>query len=286
MSLRTRELLDAVAWVASEQNGLITAAQLDEIGIPRSTLSRRIRTGGMWRRVLPGVYSVVDGPLGLDQRDRAALLFAGSGAVLTGASGLRLRQIQYLPADAATAPVHVAIPIARHRKSAGFVTVERTTRPPAPTFINDVPVASLARCLVDAGRRVTDRRTTRAFILEAIQRGMVTAEAVDDELRHAQRRGTALLRDTVAEARAGVRSAPEAELRQHMLSQGMPRTLWNPTLRLPGGEFVAQPDGLIEVLEGRTNGFCLAVQWHPEELAAEDPAAQRLFDALVAACRP
>jgi putative glutamine amidotransferase len=29
----------------------------------------------------------------------------------------------------------------------------------------------------------------------------------------------------------------------------------------------------------------VAVQWHPEETAAGDPAQQRLFDAFVTACR-
>ena|SRR5688572_6577581 len=43
------------------------------------------------------------------------------------------------------------------------------------------------------------------------------------------------------------------------------------------------PDGTIEAVERRDHPFYLAVQWHPEETAAEDPGQQRLFDALVAA---
>jgi len=45
------------------------------------------------------------------------------------------------------------------------------------------------------------------------------------------------------------------------------------------------PDGIIEAVEGEGQPFLLGVQWHPEELAADDPRAQRLFDALVEACR-
>ncbi|MCZ3385389.1 MAG: type IV toxin-antitoxin system AbiEi family antitoxin domain-containing protein [Actinomycetia bacterium] len=245
MSLRTRDMLDAVHWVANDQDGLITAAQLEEIGIPRSTLSRRIRTGGSWRRVLPGTYLVSDDPLAVEQRERAALLFAGAGAVLSGATGLRRWGVQYLPAEPASAPVHVVIPASRHRKSAGFVVVERTQRPPTPVIVDHAPVASVARSVADAARRVTDRRCTRAMVLEVIQRELATIDEVERELRRAQRRGTALLHDTLKEARAGVRSAPEAELRQHALTSGLPLTWWNPTLWTPTDDFAAMPDAVV-----------------------------------------
>ena len=245
MSLRTQDLLEAVRWVANDQDGLISAAQLDELGIPRSTLSRRIRTGGQWRRVLPGTYLVADGPVTIVHRERAALLFAGEGAVLSGASGLRRWGVENLPAAPESAAVHTVIPATRHRKSAGFAIVERTQRMPKGHTIQGAPVAPVGRCLVDAARRITDRRSTRAMVLEAIQREMVTIDAVERELRHAQRRGTALIRETLEEARAGVRSVPEAELRHHALVGGLPLIWWNPTLWTPGGDFVAMPDGVV-----------------------------------------
>jgi putative glutamine amidotransferase len=43
-------------------------------------------------------------------------------------------------------------------------------------------------------------------------------------------------------------------------------------------------DGLIEAIE-RPGWWMLAVQWHPEETAAEDPQQQALFDALIARAR-
>jgi hypothetical protein len=245
MSLRTQDLLDAVHWVANDQDGLISAAQLDELGVPRSTLSRRIRTGGQWRRVLPGTYLVADGPMTVVHRERAGLLFAGQDAVLTGASGLRRWGVENLPVAPESASVHTLIPATRHRKSAGFAIVERTGRMPQAHVIGGAPTASLGRCLVDAARRIIDRRSTRAMVLEAVQREMVTIDAIEQELRHAQRRGTALIGETLEEARAGVRSAPEAELRHHALAGGLPLIWWNPTLWTPGGEFVAMPDGVV-----------------------------------------
>jgi putative glutamine amidotransferase len=43
------------------------------------------------------------------------------------------------------------------------------------------------------------------------------------------------------------------------------------------------PDGLIEGLESPNGHFLLGVQWHPEALAARDPAMRRLFGAFVEA---
>lgn len=40
------------------------------------------------------------------------------------------------------------------------------------------------------------------------------------------------------------------------------------------------PDGLVEALE-HDEGWVVGVEWHPERTAAEDPAQQGLFDALV-----
>ncbi len=45
------------------------------------------------------------------------------------------------------------------------------------------------------------------------------------------------------------------------------------------------PDGTIEAVEHPDRRWLMAVQWHPELSAHEDPAQQRLFDALVAEAR-
>jgi putative glutamine amidotransferase len=49
---------------------------------------------------------------------------------------------------------------------------------------------------------------------------------------------------------------------------------------------VAQaPDGTIEGCEMRSHPWLFSVQWHPELTAHASPTQQRLFDALVEACR-
>jgi putative glutamine amidotransferase len=47
------------------------------------------------------------------------------------------------------------------------------------------------------------------------------------------------------------------------------------------------PDKIVEAVEAAGHPFAIGVQWHPEELAAisMEVQAQRIFDALVEACR-
>lgn len=54
----------------------------------------------------------------------------------------------------------------------------------------------------------------------------------------------------------------------------------------PGLRVVARaPDGTIEAMEMPEHPWLIAVQWHPEITAAEDPDQQRLFEAFVTAAR-
>jgi putative glutamine amidotransferase len=53
-----------------------------------------------------------------------------------------------------------------------------------------------------------------------------------------------------------------------------------------GLRVVAQaPDGTIEAVEMPSHPWLIAVQWHPELTAADDPTQQRLFDEFVEAAR-
>jgi hypothetical protein len=79
-----------------------------------------------------------------------------------------------------------------------------------------------------------------------VQQELATVEELDGERKSGQRRGTALTTEVLLEAAEGVRSAPEAELRELFLGSDLPEPLWNPRILHPHGEFLAEPDALIE----------------------------------------
>ena len=43
-------------------------------------------------------------------------------------------------------------------------------------------------------------------------------------------------------------------------------------------------DGVIEAAEDVSHSFTLGVQWHPERMTADEPAAKRIFDGFISAC--
>ena len=240
--------LHAIDDLARAQGGVVTHAQLVELGMAKSTISTWTRTGGRWQRLLPATYLVHRGTPTAAERLHAGLLYAGPRAVLTGGVGAHLLGLRNLPGAVELLPVHLLVPVERHVKSAAFVVVERTQRMPEPTLVGGFPVAPMARVVFDVGRRTQSRSAIRALTLEAVQRGLLDIDDLAHEIRSGQRQWTALMRDVLGDAVAGTRSAPEAGLRGLVRASDLPEPLWNPTLETLGGEFIAEPDGYYEDL--------------------------------------
>lgn len=233
----------AIDDLARAQGGLITFGQLRSLDMSAATISRWTRTGGRWQRLLPAVYLVHRGSPTADERLHAARLYARDSSMFTGAAALHLYGLRSVPTPLAAERIHALIPARQQTQSSGFVLLERTTRLPRAVVRGGFPVAPLPRALFDAGRRTTDKQSTRGFVLEAIQRRLVTMDDLRDEIAAGPRQWTALLRDVLGEGQAGVRSEPEAGLRSLIRRSGIEEPLWNPRLETPAGVFIAEPDG-------------------------------------------
>jgi hypothetical protein len=196
---------------------VIAVCVLVALGIPESTVYRRCRARGPWQLLAPGVVLLSTGTPTRRQRLRAALLHGGPGAVVTGLDAARAHGLRRgeLPEY-----VHVLIPGTRQVRSVRDIVVERTGRlTPNPLIRDDLPVASLERCVLDAVRRLRDESDIAAILTEPVQRRMVLKETLEDELEQGCRKGSATPRKVLRGIRGGVRSAAEFDVRTWWLSQ-------------------------------------------------------------------
>jgi len=232
----------ALADVLAYQYHVITRRQAFDRGLTASALRQRLRPGGPWQRLLPGVFLTVTGTPTPDQRDVAALLYAGPDSVLTGPAAVRRWDA---PAPG-TSFIDVLIPAARQRQSAGFTRIHPTERmPAAPHTAGPIRLAPLDRAAADTARWLTQLGEVRALVATVIQRDLCTPAELAAELRAGPVQGSALLRTAVGDVFTGTRSNPEAGLADLIRRAKIPAPVFNPKLYL-GEEFIASPDAWWE----------------------------------------
>src|SRR3954451_7934986 len=78
--------------IAAGQFGIVSVGQCLNVGLSKDALRVRLERGA-WTRVHRGVYAVGPSRLTPDQRDMAALLFAGPHSVLCSLSAARRHRI-------------------------------------------------------------------------------------------------------------------------------------------------------------------------------------------------
>ncbi|WP_199746242.1 hypothetical protein [Amycolatopsis sp. WAC 01416] len=218
---------------------MIRAVDLEQIGVPRRTISRRCAEGGPWRKLLPGIVLLSSGTPTDEHRVRAGLLHAGQDAVLTGTWALRRHGLERVPRQE---EVHVLIPANRGVAGVGFVHVERTTRLPRPHLRSGLPVAPVPRAVIDAARRLTGEDEIQAMMAESVQRRFCTTDMLTRELDQAGRNGTALPRKALVPLLAGARSVAEADAWRLWRRSGLPPGRWNVPIFDANGNYLATPD--------------------------------------------
>ncbi|MFG3494367.1 hypothetical protein [Streptomyces sp. NPDC047928] len=151
------------------QDGLATVHQLMDLGCASSVVAERCRPAGPWRRVLPRVVHLrTDAPTP-HQRLRAALLYAGPGALLTGEAALALHGVEAAPplADLPKVDVLVARPV--HPRSYGYVRIHRTHQRLTRVPVRDLACVPVPRAVRDAIPYLNDEAAMTALLAEVGQ---------------------------------------------------------------------------------------------------------------------
>src|SRR6185437_16537970 len=111
MARTMRPRLDSLDRLLLEQLGVIARHQVPDTGLTAGALRHRLRPGGPWRTLLPGVYMAMSGTATPLQQEMAALLYAGEGSLVTGQAALRCHRIATGEPDL----VDVLVPVTRQR---------------------------------------------------------------------------------------------------------------------------------------------------------------------------
>jgi hypothetical protein len=231
-----------VADLLRRQHNVIGRDQALACGLTPSALQHRLKPGGPWRRLLPGVYVTTTGAVSAEQREMAALLHAGPCGVLTGLAAAR-RHGFTVPENG---PVDVMVPLRVRRQGVGFARIQRTARMPAEVYVaGEVRYARPERAVADAARSLTVERDVRALVAQAVQQQRCSIDLLVMELEQGPRNGSALLRAALEEVRAGTRSAPEGDLRRLIQRGKIPVPVFNARL-YAGGTLIAVVDAWWE----------------------------------------
>ena len=154
--------------ILSQQIDVIARYQALAAGLSDNALRHRLRPGGPWRSLLPGVYVAATGMPTIVQQEMAALLHAGPGSVITGPAAVRYHRIRGPAADV----IDVLLPASRKRRDAAFVRLHRTSRVPGRiSKFGPLHYALPARAVADAVRDLASLRDVRALVADAVQRG-------------------------------------------------------------------------------------------------------------------
>jgi hypothetical protein len=221
------------------QYDVVARSQALECGMTRGAIEHRLKPGGPWRQLLPGVYLTVTGAATADQRDVAALLYAGPESVITGPVAVRRHHLDCAGLNV----LDVLVPADLRRKSTGYVQIQRTIRMPGDLYTTGpIRFTSLARAVADAARGMTRFNDVQALVCGSIQRGRCTLEELAQELRLGPSAGARWYRMALAEVSEGIRSAAEAQLKRLIDRSDLDRPVYNADLYTLDGLFIGRPD--------------------------------------------
>lgn len=230
---------EAVRALLRDQSGLATRQQLLAAGLTRAALDWRV--GRSWRYVLPSVVSTEPGRLDEMHRHRAALLWGGEKAILSGSAAARYFGSTATPKDPR---VRLLVPHPQSSRRDQWAHAHRTRVPEGGVVTaGGRRWASKPRAIVDAARWTVLDRDARAIVIEAVQRRIVAPDELAHELSRGSRRGSARLWRALDEAAAGSWSVPEAEVAELIARMpDLPEPWLNPQLRLPDDTVLVSPD--------------------------------------------
>lgn len=255
-----------VLGVMAAQHGLISYAQVRDLGVDDRDVARLVRSGA-WQRVRRGVFVDADLWTSLDvHRGRPLLRVRAAHLVLQRTHWFSHESagiIQGIPLpDASTARVHVTRPrVLGDRAKAGIVHHKAVFLPHQATVVDGLPVLDLSRTACDLARG-SGLTAGIAACDHVLRRGVTFEDLWEVRRQMAYWRGVKTVHQSIELADPGAENFAESALRELIEALGLGRPSTQFGLRAEGrtvfcdvrvGRHVFEMEGkvkLIPVAEG------------------------------------
>jgi very-short-patch-repair endonuclease/predicted transcriptional regulator of viral defense system len=234
--------------LAATQHGVVSLAQLIDLGLSRHQVQRRVQAGRL-HRIHRGVYAVGHRMLSRQGRLMAAVLACGEGAALShrpAAAHWNLLRWSGVP------EVSVPSPGGRAKRE-GFTVHRAALAAEEVSILAEIPVTSVARTLVDCASVLTLERLELA-IAEAEKQHLFDQSAVERVFElHPRLRGRAALNQLLAkwqDVTPELRTKLERGMYRICRLHGLPRPAANVQVEGYTADFYWEEAGLIVETDG------------------------------------
>jgi very-short-patch-repair endonuclease len=233
--------------IAEGQHGVVTKAQLSELGLGDGAIKHRVKLGRL-RPVYRGVYTIGHTLLTRNGRWMAAVLACGPRAVLSYRAAAALWGIR------GGSPIEITVPGAKRARP--DMRLHRAELPADEiTLRYGIPTTTVPRTLLDLSA-VVQRDELRSAMRKAEQLRLTDALWLGDLIdRYRGKPGIPILRAVVEEARSGlsvVRSELEERFQAFLLNAGLPLPKTNVLIEGVEVDCAWPAERLIVELDGRT----------------------------------
>jgi hypothetical protein len=250
----TSDLPATLRELARLQHGVFSRKQAIRAGLTVDLIRSRVRRDA-WRPLYPGVYTTLTGSPGRSARLWAAVLYAGSGAMLSHETAAELHGLT----DAPSEPIHVTVPGERRVIPPEGISIHRSDRALVTALVHAYPPRTkVEETVLDLTQTAVTFDDVCGWVTQAIARDL-TDEA---RLRKAMSVRTKLrwradLAELIAAAADGDHSVLEYRYdRDVERAHGLPEARRQVPFTGPGGrkgrrDRVYQDYALVVELDGR-----------------------------------
>jgi len=174
----SKEFSPELTQLLRRQDGVATRMQLLRGGV--SVEAVRWNQGRVWQVVLPNVFVLSRETVTQRQRQIAGLLWAGEGSVIGRATGAAAHGVR---SAGSSQRVELLVGSTRTTRSVGFAHARRTTiDDPHVVTRGIIRLSSAPRAIVDAAAEHACPTTRTAILVEGVQRGIATVDALAENV--------------------------------------------------------------------------------------------------------